>query len=125
MNCPFLSVTVIGKRTRRILTSNFSWPGSVAGVGLAFGFWPKADVNDASTAIAKNKQVVLIICIELLRLARRPIRCRDDLGQLPFHPAKRLRADRFLRRARSHFPSGRRSCASRFSRRLFPSRNRY
>jgi len=37
MNWPFLSCTVLGRRTRRVVTVTFSWPSGV-GEGVAAGF---------------------------------------------------------------------------------------
>src|SRR5215468_8100932 len=56
-NCPFLSTTVIGKRTRRtgILIDWSSWPG--VGLGEGFVFWANVYGGTASRQMA-NKELV-------------------------------------------------------------------
>src|SRR6266704_6939878 len=47
-NWPFLSVTVIGKRTRRVVTVTFSWPDSADGKGEGDGFCAFAGCPEAT-----------------------------------------------------------------------------
>jgi len=54
-NWPFLSVTVIGKRTRRIATLTVPCGSSGIGVGEAFGFCAATDSAAAGIMTASHK----------------------------------------------------------------------
>src|SRR2546423_1545436 len=91
-NCPFLSVTVIGSRTRRMLmTSACEGSGVAVGTG-GLGRWFCAD-PDATTidkTVIRAPTIQIVLCIFRFRInaqvsfPRLAVRCGADFRQLPF-----------------------------------------